>query len=308
MKVARCIKIEEEKGKKFYTLKFSNGSVGRFGDSYVESSIINGSLELTNYIIGVGIVRDINSLMNYSNLYVKDNGIDESSHKAFLKSRLLNICPLNANGIIEKKSYGDIVITDESNELESGITAKQITFIGKAPLKLDRHESSAYIRCAKAIIMNPSIMPYIVPSLYGFGIHISSRNIEIKHKFVDINTVYEIYELLKYKYTNDIHENTLYKIKIYFDENEVNYIEIKNIVINTVYKLLDNKKASIGELIVTMHWACIMYISTEYKLDYILELAEMLDIEIRDMALIESDYYKDVKSMYNQLMGGNYKC
>ena len=42
------------KRKKYLTLRFSNGSVNRFGECYVEESIINGSLELTNYIIGVG--------------------------------------------------------------------------------------------------------------------------------------------------------------------------------------------------------------------------------------------------------------
>ena len=48
MKVARCIKIEDIKEKKYLTLRFSNGSVNRFGECYVEESIINGSLELTN--------------------------------------------------------------------------------------------------------------------------------------------------------------------------------------------------------------------------------------------------------------------
>lgn len=310
MRVARCIKIEDIKEKKYLTLRFSNGSVNRFGECYVEESIINGSLELTNYIIGVGVVRNVNSVLNYSELYENDSNIDEASHKAFIKSRLLNVCPLNPDGVIEGKSYDDIIITDESNKITNSLRAKQITFIGKAPLDLARSQLPINIRCTKAIIMNASVMPCIVPTLrYSIGkVDLLSRNIEIKHDFIDINTVYEIYEILKHKYKNDIHDNTLYKIKIYFNENEVSYIEIKNIVINTIYRLLDDEMVSVGELIVTMHWACIMYISTDYKIDYILELVEMLNIKIGSMALTENDYYRDVKIMFNQLMGGTYKC
>lgn len=313
MRFARCISVTTENNIDYYTLKYDNGHIDKLGGRYILDNIVRDSIRILNIKINeqrkLEVYKNLSSLENYEDLRV--NIYDEKSHNTYIKSRILGICPADDSGVLYSRVYNNIVITDESNILKDNVRAKKVTFVGGNPLRV----SADYFRmgrpsivCAKAIIMNPCLMASILPGPYCNGVAIKSSNIEIKHDFIDIFTVYELYDLLDYTYrVGDSY--SIQNLKVDFKTCSVNFKDIEKIAIDTTYNNLDNMdklsdKEKRALMLTNMHWLCVLYESTEYSLDYLLELAEMCSIVLRDgFGDTSSDYYF-LKMLHSKLLGG----
>lgn len=208
---------------------------------------------------------------------------DKNSHRSdetFNKALLLKI--INKDGIINKGIYDRLIITDKNNICEEGkIRADEIWFKGDNPLIHMGDEPTIFI-CKKAIIDNRCVYGNLIIN-GASNIIIYADEVIVKHQFIDINTVDEVYCIFRESYGLDtIHNNEysgakfIYYIRKYgcinvkFDLDRITPSEIydrtKSIVTCDDNIITDDSNVKVAVMIAKLYLIISMYKSTKcYK-------------------------------------------
>lgn len=329
-RVAKCVNIiRDERGQaKIISLKYNNGHTESIGANVVRDKVRQGELKVINlsdvgYKENLEINTHVEVLYRYAAL-MEGAPESEKSHRMALKATVLD-CGVPNNMVGKHKNHtNELIVTDEDNVIKTNIRAKNAIFVGNKPLVAGNNGFyvAPIIRCNRAIIMNPCVMSGMVPNS-GRNcvsdrkcVRVMAKTYEISHEFVDVNTVYEILSLLDYAHTSDTDfavYTTDYRREIIVDFNKANvdYYDIKNITQKILYERLDasdDKKCASRLLVSALHFTLCMYMSTEYKIDYLLELGEMCILELSHgldkLNNANREWFTELHSLYAKLMNG----
>lgn len=236
MVYAKCININKSKHK--YLLKDNNGLEMWVTESDLREAIKANRICIINLDNNLQISFQ-SGLTNYSKLSADKPS--ENSEKIYKKSVVVGTAPiLDDSGCIVGGTYKTLYITDYTRLLDDDIQAEEIVFIGEQSFKDCSSENYiTNIKCNKAIIMNKCIMSNLVS-----GPVLNAKEIEIKHGYVDENTVLEVYDVLVASYYNlDLYNPSQYRInniRVHFENLDTSKIYNN---IRRIYKAIEDNRA-----------------------------------------------------------------
>lgn len=237
MVYAKCIKIDRPNKK--YLLKDGNGL-----EMWVtEKQLCIAGLESKIVIINLDSNLEFKVDIDKYGLLSSDDEHDTNASTIHNKSLIMGTAP-NINKTRYKKvcieggDYNQLYLSDYARILLGDIQVNTVTFTGGKELSSISKWHSTYIDCNKAIILNKCIMRNIIGR---GGVIIRANEIELNHDYIDENTVYEVYSILKEKRYELDEKNNPKIIRVNFDKDDKLYNKIyKNI--RNIYKLLIGTK------------------------------------------------------------------
>lgn len=191
MVYARCMKIDRPNKK--YLLKDGNGL-----EMWVtEKQLCIARLESKIAIINLDSNLEFRVDIDGYELMSSDDKHDTNALTIHNKSLLMGAAPIINKteynmACVEGGEYNQLYLSDYARAYLDGIKADTITFTGGKRLISKKHNT--YIDCQKAIILNKCVIKNIVSYR---GVMLSADKIELNHNYIDENTVYEVYHILK---------------------------------------------------------------------------------------------------------------
>lgn len=313
----RCIKTETIKNKVYYILKLSNCKIIRLDKDEILHEVLdmkrlkvtNLKLVANNKCIKLDIDSDYSHLYKYTWLFDDSKEKRDEANKLDAKARLLNMCPIDTEGNLEKLRFnGNVLITDNLKEIPSNnlYISGNLTFKGSMPLDVNTGitrfleeinkitDTLSDIHCERANIFNRCVMANLNTTL-EYSPHIVAHEYVIKHEFVDLYTASEILQLLSFKYNYSAETQFYAPYLVDFKSANIDYDSVLKLALEEENKLnyaLKQRKTGYFKygfdrsanvkIYAFYSWLLSMFMSTECKVN------ELLNITIK-----YNEYMKD---------------
>ena len=276
---AKCIEKIRNKNNVIekYTLQDKTGETITVTSKQLKEAIRSGKIEIVNLqLTANGRLMDKNiedTIKSYSIM----NKESENSKNQYNKALMLGVAPvLDVSGCVVGINGKRAVFSDETSKFARNIVAEESTVIfngSKELTKTIRHIPIVLV-FGEVIINNPCVMTNIGANDNG-TVRLLSTDITIRHNYIDIKTVDEIFRILKNQYNYD-YITCVFKIKI--------DLEVAGLTTDEVYdrafKILKRQKAAGNtgrrayDLIIYLQFIYSMWLSTNKDKRYI-DLAQM---------------------------------
>lgn len=240
MVYAKCKRVNKEKE----TLDLIDNNGNEFEVPYIEldSAIKNREIEVINIVKELPNYRIVPfGIEGYHKL--SSDSISQKTENIYSKSIVLNIDPLieRANSdtkVCKKSKYDKLYITDCTRYISGNIQAKEIVFIGDQSLinyYWIKSDESVIIKCNKAVIANGAIMSCLIHRDHT-PVKLEAKEIELRHKYIDENTIFELEYLLDCFDSSINASDRLHFIHVHFESVNIDY----DVLLNNI-KELNNK-------------------------------------------------------------------
>ena len=194
---AKCVKIDSKRGK--YLLKDGNGD-----ERWVTRTQLKGVIGKQINIINLD-KKTLHFKSGFGNYYeLSSDNPSEKSKQVDIKSTLMGVRPDTLIGhnkitgeVVEactSGNYDSLYITDYTRNISGDIRANTITFIGEQVLS--HGGTLCRISCRKALVYNKCIIDSFSDEIFRGKVTVDALEIEMKHDYIDENTIFEMYYLL----------------------------------------------------------------------------------------------------------------
>lgn len=285
-KYAKCVDIVKENGEKIYVLRTADDKIARYKDKdflikiHGENlRVINLTIADTNKIEFVPWIND-EEIANYTKL--ESINTSEESERAFFKSSMLgkSLVHDDSNDANIRNGDSDLIITDRTNRFLSTVRTDKITFIGNKRIdKSMKCFSSSVLKiiCDKAIIKNRCVFGNIVINKSN-AIRVVAKHVYASHEFIDLNTVNESMVYLANIIDDSFESRGDSIIEVDFNRFGISSTDVVDRTLQIIYeKLEEPTEDKLGSITAYMSLACSMYISTGYKYNELISIADKLN-------------------------------
>lgn len=243
MVYAKCIKIDRPNKK--YLLKDCNGLEMWVTEKQLYTARLESKITIINLDSNLEFKVDIDSY----ELMTSDDKHSTDALAMHNKSLLIGAAPIiNKHEYnmecVEGGEYNQLYLSDYARVYLGDIKADTITFTGGKRLISKKHLNT-YIDCQKAIILNKCVMKNII----GWrGVILRAKEIELNHDYIDENTVYEVYSILKEKKYELGDKSRIEIITVNFGKDTKTYnAAYRNI--RKIYKsLIETKRSALNKV------------------------------------------------------------